>query len=146
MRTIEHHSVAEFNSTLFDSRVANVFDFQDFQGYAGAFTPSVLNAIRANPDVMFIEQDRFISIDKAIAVQPTSAFVEHNATWGLQRISQVSSIAQGKPDSLIFDYFYDEDAQGEGVDVYIVDTGININHEEFKGKFAPVVDGWLMCL
>ncbi|RKP05270.1 peptidase S8/S53 domain-containing protein, partial [Thamnocephalis sphaerospora] len=48
------------------------------------------------------------------------------ANWGLDRIDQVSLPLDGK-------YWYPESA-GAGVNVYIVDTGINVNHVDFGGR------------
>lgn len=55
--------------------------------------------------------------------------VEKNAPWGLARISH--------RDSLTFSdfnkYLYAADA-GEGVDVYVIDTGTYIDHVDFEGR------------
>ncbi|CAG8634436.1 1957_t:CDS:2 [Ambispora leptoticha] len=47
-------------------------------------------------------------------------------SWGLDRIDQRSL-----PLSKTYDF--DQNA-GEGVDVYVIDTGININHVDFEGR------------
>jgi cerevisin len=55
--------------------------------------------------------------------------LEKNAPWGLARISH--------RDSLTFSdfnkYLYAADA-GEGVDVYVIDTGTNTEHVDFEGR------------
>jgi subtilisin family serine protease len=48
---------------------------------------------------------------------------------GLARLSHRKTLRL----STFTKYEYDETA-GEGVDVYVVDTGININHVEFEGR------------
>ena len=48
---------------------------------------------------------------------------------GLARISHRSRLSIGT-----FTRYEHDPAGGEGVDVYIVDTGININHVEFEGR------------
>ncbi len=50
-----------------------------------------------------------------------------NATWGLQRISQATEPTDQNTGDLTFTYTYDDSA-GEGVDIYVVDTGIFTNH------------------
>lgn len=50
-----------------------------------------------------------------------------DAPWGLSRLSQ-----RERP-SIFGEYLYPKSA-GSGIDVYIVDTGINITHEEFEGR------------
>lgn len=47
-------------------------------------------------------------------------------SWGLPRISHSSNYE-------LKTYYYDSSA-GAGVTVYIIDTGININHQEFGGR------------
>lgn len=47
-------------------------------------------------------------------------------SWGLPRISHSSN-------SELRTYYYDSTA-GAGITAYIIDTGININHQEFGGR------------
>lgn len=54
---------------------------------------------------------------------------QKNAPWGLQRVS-----ASGKVGSSPFSYRYDDNAAGEGVIAYVIDTGINDRHVEFEGR------------
>jgi subtilisin family serine protease len=56
---------------------------------------------------------------KSILAQP-------NAPWGLARLSS-------RTPSSAATYFYDS-AAGEGVTVYVVDTGINIHHVSLMAK------------
>lgn len=54
--------------------------------------------------------------------------------WYLDRIDQ---------SQLPLNYFYNPIGDGSGVDVYVLDTGINYDHEEFEyrakyGGFDPV--------
>lgn len=55
--------------------------------------------------------------------------LERNAPWGLARISHRDALSFGNFNK----YLYSEDG-GEGVDVYIIDTGTNINHVDFEGR------------
>jgi len=54
---------------------------------------------------------------------------EKNAPWGLARISHRDSLSFGTFNK----YLYSEDG-GEGVDVYVIDTGTNIEHVDFEGR------------
>lgn len=47
-------------------------------------------------------------------------------SWGLSRISHSRNNGQSS-------YYYDSSA-GAGVTAYVIDTGININHQEFQGR------------
>ncbi|KAG8525772.1 uncharacterized protein KY384_000532 [Bacidia gigantensis] len=55
--------------------------------------------------------------------------VEKNAPWGLARISHRKSLSFGTFNK----YLYSEDG-GEGVDVYVIDTGTNVEHVDFEGR------------
>ncbi|KAI1797922.1 serine protease [Ganoderma leucocontextum] len=94
-------------------------------GFAGecTFDSDALNALRASPDVDSIAEDGVVTI---VATQT-------NATWGLQRISQAAELTNQNTSDLTFTYTYDDSA-GEGVDIYVVDTGIFTNHSEFGGR------------
>ncbi|RVD81903.1 uncharacterized protein DFL_009750 [Arthrobotrys flagrans] len=61
-------------------------------------------------------------------------YQQSGAPWNLQRISEVNRIApnSGGGTSLGFDYIYDGTA-GTGVDVYMIDSGIN-QHSEFGNR------------
>ncbi|KAK6524638.1 hypothetical protein TWF281_011540 [Arthrobotrys megalospora] len=58
-----------------------------------------------------------------------------NAPWNLQRLSCQHRIdAKGRlPTDLKYNYRFEQDA-GKGVDVYVVDSGINVDHVEFQGR------------
>lgn len=55
--------------------------------------------------------------------------VEKNAPWGLARISHRDSLSFGTFNK----YLFSEDG-GEGVDVYVIDTGTNTAHVDFEGR------------
>ncbi|KAG8220428.1 peptidase S8/S53 domain-containing protein [Butyriboletus roseoflavus] len=105
------------------------------KGYAGEFTDGVLEQIRAMPEVDFIERDQIV---RTTDIDPIDT--QKGAPWGLARISHRDRLTFGTFTS----YVYNSNG-GEGVDVYIVDTGININHAEFEdraswGKTIPTND------
>jgi cerevisin len=55
--------------------------------------------------------------------------VEKGAPWGLARISHRDSLTFGTFNK----YLYSSDG-GEGVDVYVIDTGTNVDHVDFEGR------------
>jgi len=55
--------------------------------------------------------------------------IERNAPWGLARISHRDSLSFGTFNK----YLYAANG-GEGVDVYVIDTGTNIDHVDFEGR------------
>jgi subtilisin family serine protease len=72
-------------------------------------------ALRADPGVLSVEQDQIMSINTTQA----------GATWGIDRIDQ-----RARPLSTTYVY----NADGSGVTVYIIDTGMNLSHSEFTGR------------
>jgi cerevisin len=98
--------------------VQQVYD-SHIKGYAGKFTENVIDQIRGMPEVAFVEKDQIV---KTVDTQ-------RGAPWGLARISHRPKLTFGTFTS----YEYDNNG-GEGVDVYVVDTGINIDHVELEGR------------
>ncbi|KAH7091893.1 peptidase 1 [Auriculariales sp. MPI-PUGE-AT-0066] len=100
-------------------------DWTAINGFAGTFTTEVLNELRANDAVESISED---GISRGTAL-------ETNSPWGLSRISAKAVLAGAESDlAMIYNYTYSDDFQGQGVDVYVVDTGVNIDHVEFSGR------------
>lgn len=57
-----------------------------------------------------------------------------NAPWGLQRVSHLGSLPpNSNPNNLAYRYDYPAGV-GEGVYIYVVDTGINTAHVNFQGR------------
>ncbi|PWW73008.1 subtilisin-like protein [Tuber magnatum] len=69
-------------------------------------------------------------------------------TWGLKRVSQSTTVSTAGRDISSFDfqsYSFSggADSLGKGVDIYIVDTGVNTDHIDFDGRatFGFTFDG-----
>ena len=88
---------------------------------AGAPVPAAVTALRADPSVLAVEQDQVVSITTT----------QSGATWGIDRIDQRSLPLNGN-------YVYNAD--GTGVTVYIIDTGINFTHTEYSGRAVAGID------
>ncbi|KAL5521396.1 hypothetical protein ACEPAG_9322 [Sanghuangporus baumii] len=89
------------------------------KGYAGYFSRDTIERIRRQPEVDYIEHDQMVY---ALETQKS-------APWGLARISHKARLNF----STFTRYEYDKHG-GEGVNVYVIDTGIYINHTEFEGR------------
>ncbi|KAG1140496.1 hypothetical protein G6F37_009021 [Rhizopus arrhizus] len=99
--------------------IEHVYDTPFIKGYAGRFDENILNAIRQSEDVEYIEKDSLVYASE----------LQRNAPWGLARVSH--------KDSLTFKNFenYEHNPNGgEGVKVYVIDTGINVDHVDFNGR------------
>ncbi|KXT01370.1 hypothetical protein AC578_6639 [Pseudocercospora eumusae] len=93
-------------------------------GYSGHFDDDVIEQIRRHPDVEYIEKDQEVH-----TMGDESGELEKNAPWGLARISHRDSLSFGTFNK----YLYSADG-GEGVDVYVIDTGTNVDHVDFEGR------------
>ena len=76
------------------------------KGMAIELSDAKVAALRAEPSVAYVEQDQVMSINTT----------QSGATWGIDRIDQRALPLSGT---------YTYGADGTGVTVYIIDTGIN---------------------
>ncbi|KAJ3508472.1 hypothetical protein NLJ89_g5739 [Agrocybe chaxingu] len=95
-------------------------------GFAAHLSADQLHAVRASDKIESICEDGIMKIGGATVTQT-------DAPWGLQRISQKAKLSSTSASALNYKYTYDSSG-GEGVDVYVVDTGINIAHVDFGGR------------
>lgn len=77
-----------------------------------------LASLRADPRVAYVEPDSRITVSEAD--------IQKDAPWGLARISHRRAARDTS-------YTYD-DQGGRGVDAYVIDTGIKVEHDEFEGR------------
>jgi len=87
------------------------------KGFAATLSKPAVDALRRNPSVVSVQPDLVVH-----AVGPGSSSA---ASWGLDRIDQRS---------LPLDGIYNWSTSGQGVTVYIIDTGLRITHSEFGGR------------
>ncbi|KAG5952034.1 Subtilisin-like proteinase Spm1 [Claviceps sorghi] len=129
------------------SGTKHTYNFDGFKGYSGHFHESVIEKVRNNPDVEYIEKDTVVHtmlpLTSEHSVQEDECSpgeVEKQAPWGLARISHREPLKF----STYNKYLYASEG-GEGVDAYVIDTGTNIEHVDFEGrakwgKTVPVGD------
>ncbi|KAI9137949.1 peptidase S8/S53 domain-containing protein [Paraphysoderma sedebokerense] len=133
------------------NRIKHTYEFGDVKGYAGKFEKEVIDMIRGNQHVAYIEQDQKVRLFNPVPSHPsgfwdpysdpagkkpkpkppTNDTVEKqtDAPWGLSRISH-----RDRPDADHYkEYSYYQSA-GNNVTVYVIDTGINIDHVDFEGR------------
>ncbi|KAF8654297.1 hypothetical protein AX16_003556 [Volvariella volvacea WC 439] len=101
-----------------------------FNGFAGQFNDETLKALENSLDVEFIAEDGYVSLqdfpEPEVSIQARVPVVQPNAPWNLARISSI----QPPP---LPNYYYDSTA-GQGSVIYLLDTGVYIEHSEFGGR------------
>ncbi|QRW12693.1 subtilisin-like protease 8 [Ceratobasidium sp. AG-Ba] len=105
-----------------------VFAGHALNGYTAMLTDSTVALLKEkySQEIEYIEKDQ--------TVQLASKVVQSDAPWGLQRISQSTTLSNiSNVTALNYTYIYDSKA-GEGIDIYIFDTGVYAEHEEFAGR------------
>ncbi len=91
------------------------------QGATLRLTPEDADRLSRDPRVAYLVPD---GVASAVTTQT-------GATWGLDRIDQPQ---------LPLDGSYTYEADGSGVHVYVIDTGVYAAHQEFAGRIAPGTD------
>ncbi|XP_022111244.1 uncharacterized protein LOC110990508 [Acanthaster planci] len=76
----------------------------------------ILTRVRAIEGVEYIHEDSILTLFGS----------QNNPPWGIDRIDSRSG-----RDGV---FNYNDDAQGEGANIFIVDSGVNINHQAFGGR------------
>ncbi|KAG8787493.1 subtilisin-like serine protease [Serendipita sp. 405] len=125
VETTHHIESLPFAFSVADAASPIVQSFVDgfFSGYAGDFSKEDLDFILASPDVEYVEEDAwFYALDQQVG-----------APWSLQSISTQKKVGGWDVNAFTYTYSYSAPA-GDGVDIYIVDTGVNTEHEEFEGR------------
>ena len=97
-----------------DGEISFIYEHA-IKGFAANLPPQAIEALSRHPLIDWIEADQLYF--------PVNA--QANATWGLDRIDQ-----RGLP----LDQTYHYNQTGQGVSVYIIDTGIHYTHQEFGGR------------
>lgn len=100
------------------------FSIRTFNGVASYLSPLLLDATRSDSRVRFVENDETIHLAKV----PHTLEIQSDATWGLHRISHRED-SEGNP----LEYLHDASG-GAGVNVYVLDSGIKVEHPQFEGR------------
>lgn len=109
------------------SSIIESFSIGSFSGFSGNFSETMLERLKRCPYVSQVAPD--------IVMHSFEVVVQRNAPGHLARLSQRASL-ESKP----FEYFFDAESTGKGVNAYIIDSGINLDHPEFEGRAKFGID------
>ncbi|KAF7731254.1 serine protease [Apophysomyces ossiformis] len=118
-RQLEDVPFREYLDTSMISGITHTYDMTNWRGYAGKFDDQTLDHIRRSPDVAYVERDTVVYLMD----------MQRNAPWGLARISHRKPL-----DLRTFSQYPHDGNGGEGVKVFVIDTGINIQHNDLEGR------------
>ena len=118
---VDSEAVAALHAQRYGAAVGFVYRGYALYGYSAEVPGASLNALRADPNVAFVEPDG----------EMTAFTTQTGATWGLDRIDQRSLPLSGT-------YTYTN--TGSGVTAYIIDTGMRFSHGEFGGRAVSGFD------
>ena len=122
---------------LFEMELVQDYSFGDFTAMLVRGNLSVVESLRP-----YIEHIAYIAPNKWVYASQNDANTNPpdtpvvcleqntwNAFWGLSRINYV-----GRPSFSSATYRYSEQDDGSGVVIYVVDSGIAVNHNQFSGR------------
>ncbi|KAI1276392.1 peptidase S8/S53 domain-containing protein [Xylaria sp. FL0933] len=99
------------------SSAKHVYGATSFKGFASSLDEAAIESLRAHPHVEYVQEDSKFHL--------TAYTTEDNAPYGIARISH-----RAKGD---LSYVRD-DSDGDGTCVYVIDTGIKVDHPDFGGR------------
>nr|CAG8532872.1 109_t:CDS:1 [Entrophospora candida] len=122
-RKIQKVNANNFSARSDDKQM--IYDFSvdsDVVGYNGYFTPEDAKKIAKLNEVSIVEREQKVKANYVLQ----SRAVVNNPLFNLDRIDQANLPLDKK-------YTF-PDTAGQGVNVYVIDTGINVDHSDFGGR------------
>ncbi|KAF9180032.1 hypothetical protein BGZ51_001720 [Haplosporangium sp. Z 767] len=92
-------------------------EFKNLHAFSATVGSAALKELLASDEVEYVEEDQIVTLN-AVQQRPPN--------WGLTRVSQ-------RRRNLNAPYTF-QDAAGQGVTAYVIDTGINTSHRDFNGR------------
>ncbi|CAE6449883.1 unnamed protein product [Rhizoctonia solani] len=102
------------------------YDYDFMNGFSAELDDDDLKELTQSPDVEMIVPD-------SIVYPHAGALVQKDAPWGLGRVSSKTKLPAGSSADRL-NYNFERLPSPAGVDVYVLDTGVNIHHVDFGGR------------
>ncbi|KAG8724146.1 subtilisin-like serine protease [Ceratobasidium sp. 395] len=112
-------------------------EYEAVKGYAATLTEAALEAVARSPDVDQIVQDTVVTEAGEVegSGEVEAKVIQHDASWGLDRIStRYDWDRENDPEYLNYHYRVDPEEKRADVDVYVLDSGIYVDHDDFEGR------------
>ncbi|XP_064400306.1 uncharacterized protein LOC135346570 [Halichondria panicea] len=122
---IENHKTMVRSAMQLQGNISKImFEYnigKGFRGYSVSTDKMMLETLRAMSDVKYVEHNQEMhAMEECVR--------EDNSEWGLHRTVY-------RETKHVDEYYeYNDGSDGTGVKVYIIDTGIMIDHTEFKDR------------
>eukprot|EP01062_Namystynia_karyoxenos_P019946 TRINITY_DN1753_c0_g1_i6.p2 TRINITY_DN1753_c0_g1~~TRINITY_DN1753_c0_g1_i6.p2 ORF type:complete len:401 (+),score=131.29 TRINITY_DN1753_c0_g1_i6:74-1276(+) len=102
---------------------------QAFRAMHARLSEQQLAEVLAHPEVSFVERNQIARVagNASGAPLPCPATQREPLSWGQKRVTAQSA-------TQVEDRFAHDPSWGQGVTVYVLDTGVRITHEEFGGR------------
>lgn len=101
--------------------VKGSFSIGKLSGFTGDFSKALVRKLKECPFVSDVTPD--------IIVKSHNIVTQEDASRHLARISQRESLTGDE-----FLYTYNDDSSGQGVNAYVIDSGVRIDHPQFEGR------------
>eukprot|EP00731_Ephydatia_muelleri_P006084 Em0003g332a len=120
--TVARKLVTEYGN---GSSLTAVYAVGKFNGYAAKLNDKLRDMLRSMPEVAYVEYNQKVHTMQSCTLQT-------GATWGIVRTT-----SRNLP--TVSDYSYGP-TDGTGVNVYVIDTGIQTSHPDFGGRAIWGID------
>ena len=122
-------ALAGMSQALGRGRVRHVYR-NAYRGFAIQASDAAARTLASDPAVAYVEED-------AVVTATGEQSLAEDDSWGLDRIDQRAITLDG---AAAYDHVYRYSAEGAGVNVYVVDTGVRTTHVEFGGRAFAAFD------
>lgn len=100
----------------------------EFKGFAGNFSKDVVDRLKRCPYIQDITED--------LTFKTLEFEIQDDAPRHLARISRRRRLRPNKQ----YPYIYDNQFMGQGVNAYVIDSGVEVSHPEFEGRASAGID------